>query len=245
MNVRPVTLREAQAFIQRTHRHHCPPRGARCALGLFAPALVGVATMGQPVARALPMQSIAEVTRVAVADDTKHGCSMLYGAAARVGKEEPADEGYEKVFLISRSPHYFYDAEAIAEPSVSDHSSGNLERKYRQDHGGLLGDARHQAHAVPWERRPTRNARDVWTIAASPYKGAHFAVMPPELVTRCMLAGSRIGDVVLDPFFGSGTVGMVAESLGRRWIGIELNGDYEPLIKERTAQRGLLAGSVG
>ena len=87
MNVRPVTLREAQAFIHRTHRHHCPPRGARAALGLYVgEGLVGVATLGRPNARLIPQHTIAEVTRVAVADDTKHGCSMLYGAAARMAQ---------------------------------------------------------------------------------------------------------------------------------------------------------------
>lgn len=87
VNVRPVTLREAQAFVGRIHRHHAPPRGARAALGLYrATELVGVATLARPVARLIPWRSIAEVTRVAVADDTKHGCSMLYGAAARVAQ---------------------------------------------------------------------------------------------------------------------------------------------------------------
>jgi hypothetical protein len=87
MNVRPVTLRDAQSFVSRVHRHHCPPRGARAALGLFHGCeLVGVATMGRPVARAIPNHTIAEVTRVAVQNDVRHGCSMLYGAAARMAQ---------------------------------------------------------------------------------------------------------------------------------------------------------------
>jgi DNA modification methylase len=65
--------------------------------------------------------------------------------------------------------------------------------------------------------------------------------MPPKLVERCVLAGSRIGDAVLDPFLGSGTVGRVAEDLGRRWFGCELNPDYGKLIAERTAQMGLFS----
>jgi site-specific DNA-methyltransferase (cytosine-N4-specific) len=79
----------------------------------------------------------------------------------------------------------------------------------------------------------------VWAIASKPYNGAHFATMPPELAQRCILAGSRSGDEVLDPFLGSGTTGMVAEQLGRRWFGVELQPSYETLIRERTAQRGL------
>lgn len=88
MNVRPVTLREAQAFIGRVHRHHSPPRGARAALGIFHGCeLFGVATLARPNARLIPWQSIAEVTRVAVQNDVRHGCSMLYGACARVAQE--------------------------------------------------------------------------------------------------------------------------------------------------------------
>ena len=87
-----------------------------------------------------------------------------------------------------------------------------------------------------------RNARTVWSIATEPYAGAHFAVMPPALAMRCVLAGSRPGDVVLDPFMGSGTVGAVAEKCGRRWFGCDVNPEYAPLAAARTAQRGLNFG---
>ena len=72
----------------------------------------------------------------------------------------------------------------------------------------------------------TRNRRDVWTISTKPYKGAHFAVFPEALVEPCILAGSRKGGIVLDPFLGSGTTAMVANRHGRRCIGIELNATY-------------------
>lgn len=85
----------------------------------------------------------------------------------------------------------------------------------------------------------TRNARSVWTVPSQGYDGPHFATMPPKLVERCILAGSRIGTAVLDPFMGSGTVGFVSEGLGRRWLGCELNPEYETLIRSRTAQSGL------
>jgi site-specific DNA-methyltransferase (cytosine-N4-specific) len=84
-----------------------------------------------------------------------------------------------------------------------------------------------------------RNRRTVWTIPTMPYAGAHFATMPEQLVEPCILAGSRFGDLVCDPFLGSGTVGAVAERLGRRWVGIDLNPLYHALAKARTAQRGL------
>jgi len=81
----------------------------------------------------------------------------------------------------------------------------------------------------------TRNRRSVWTVAPRPYKGAHFAVFPPELITPCVLSGSRPGDLVLDPFMGSGTTAQVARSLGRRWLGCELNPAYAALQRARLA----------
>jgi site-specific DNA-methyltransferase (cytosine-N4-specific) len=79
------------------------------------------------------------------------------------------------------------------------------------------------------------NRRSVWNVATKPYKGAHFATFPPELIEPCVLAGSRVGDVVLDPFGGSGTTGMVAHRHGRLAVLCELNPDYLPLIHDRLA----------
>lgn len=85
----------------------------------------------------------------------------------------------------------------------------------------------------------TANRRSVWTIATEAYPGAHFATFPEALVEPCVLAGSRAGDTVFDPFFGSGTTGSVAARLGRHFIGCELNPAYEPLQRNRIRQRGL------
>lgn len=145
---------------------------------------------------------------------------------------------HEHVFLLAKSERYFYDAAAIAEPAKyhvptdappsGDYStgSGRNDGGSHRSGGFVTGD--------------TRNSRDVWTIGSKPYGGAHFATMPPALAKRCILAGSRPGDVVIDPFFGSGTTGEAAEELGRGWIGCELQEDYVPLINERTAQGGLV-----
>lgn len=78
-----------------------------------------------------------------------------------------------------------------------------------------------------------RNKRSVWTLSSRPFRGAHFATFPPDLVAPCILAGSRAGDVVLDPFMGSGTTAAVAEYFGRNWIGCELNPTYAALLDER------------
>ncbi len=84
-----------------------------------------------------------------------------------------------------------------------------------------------------------RNKRSVWTIPTESFKGAHFATFPKALVEPCILAGSRSGDIVFDPFMGSGTVAQVAQNLGRKWVGAELNPEYIKLQKERTKQLGL------
>ena len=81
-----------------------------------------------------------------------------------------------------------------------------------------------------------RNRRSVWTVATRPYKGAHFATFPPALIEPCILAGSRPGDIVLDPFMGSGTTAAVALQHGRQYLGCELNPDYEPLQQQRISQ---------
>lgn len=79
----------------------------------------------------------------------------------------------------------------------------------------------------------TRNRRSVWSVPTRPYKGAHFATFPTALVEPCILAGSRPKDIVLDPFMGSGTTAEVALQHGRRYLGCELNPDYEPLQQQR------------
>ena len=82
-----------------------------------------------------------------------------------------------------------------------------------------------------------RNKRSVWSITNKPYKGAHFAVFPKDLIEPCILAGSQVNDIILDPFMGSGTTALVAKSLGRDYIGCELHEDYGKLIQERVNNR--------
>lgn len=100
--------------------------------------------------------------------------------------------------------------------------------------GQSVGTHRPEREEGQWDTA-TRNKRSVWTIATRPYKGAHFATFPPDLVEPCILAGSRPGDLVLDPFMGSGTTAAVALQHGRRYLGCELNHEYGPLQQERVA----------
>ena len=140
-------------------------------------------------------------------------------------------KAHEYVFLLSKSPRYYFDAEAIKEPSVT-----NDPRRPYTSVGAKQLDGR--AEWKSGQRRDgddftKRNRRSVWTVATRPYKGAHFATFPPALIEPCVLAGSRPGDIVLDPFMGSGTTAAVAVQHGRQYIGCELNIDYEPLIQSR------------
>lgn len=133
-------------------------------------------------------------------------------------------KAHEYVFLLTKQPRYYYDAAAIAEPAAE---AGRTRSGAQGKKVAAITDD-HQRTAVRGERvyGETRNKRDVWTVASTPFPGAHFAVYPPELVRPCILAGSRPGDTVLDPFSGSGTTGMVAAYEGRKYIGVDINSDY-------------------
>jgi DNA modification methylase len=147
-------------------------------------------------------------------------------------------KAHEYLFLLTKSARYYWDAEAMKEAnSWPDHNRFGNKNAEARNVKALTGNMRHDA---PQDTdRTGRNRRSVWTIATQPYAGAHFAVMPPKLVEPCILAGSRLGDTVLDPFSGSGTVGAVATGRGRRYLGIELSPDYLALSVERlrAAQR--------
>tara|TARA_R100001443_G_scaffold88669_1_gene95110 strand:+ start:111 stop:1409 length:1299 start_codon:yes stop_codon:yes gene_type:complete len=88
-------------------------------------------------------------------------------------------------------------------------------------------------------KKDGKNRRSVWKINTKPYKEAHFAVFPEKLPELCIKAGSKKGDIILDPFFGSGTTGWVAQRLGRKWLGVELNPEYIKIANKRFQQQEL------
>ena len=144
-------------------------------------------------------------------------------------------KSHEYIFLLSKKPHYFFDSEAIKEKAhITDDSNRNRDNSRLNNTPG-----RTRMAGLKTNHYEMKNKRSVWSINTKPYSGAHFAVYPEELVEPMILAGSRVGDIVLDPFFGSGTTGQVAQNLGRKWIGCELNKDYEALQNERLRQQGL------
>jgi DNA modification methylase len=139
-------------------------------------------------------------------------------------------KAHEYIFLLSKSERYFFDSEAMKEPCKQDWGTRDRKNgKYHNDGTGL------QPHGGLEKSYTMANKRSVWTVAPSPYKGAHFAVFPPALIEPCILAGSRPGDIVLDPFMGSGTSAAVALQHGRQYLGCDLNPEYGPLQDQRIA----------
>ena len=145
-------------------------------------------------------------------------------------------KSHEYLFMLSKNAHYFYDAEAIKEPGVMkpqvrltprDFVNGkDAERRVDRRPNYRLREDVEVENAM-------RNKRSVWTIATQPFKEAHFATYPEKLVEPCILAGSAVGDTVLDPFVGSGTTGVVALRYSRNFIGIELNPEYAVMARQR------------
>lgn len=138
-------------------------------------------------------------------------------------------KAHEYIFLLAKSERYYFDHQVIkekAKPGVK--PAGN---KVQPNQGRLIkeGWSLDPARSVP----EYRNKRSVWSVTTKPFKGAHFATFPPGLIEPCILAGCPPDGIVLDPFFGAGTTGVVAKKHGRRWIGIEINEAYAKLAQER------------
>jgi DNA modification methylase len=156
-------------------------------------------------------------------------------------------KSHEYLFLLTKSARYYFDNEAIKEPanpkyeSRYDSGSGGKKNKELAESGfGLTKPIGSRDYSGK------RNKRDVWTINTKPFAGAHFAVMPEALVEPCILAGSKERDTVLDPFAGSGTVGVVALRHNRDFVGVEINPEYAELARQRISDTDLyLPSEIG
>lgn len=146
-------------------------------------------------------------------------------------------KSHEYVFLLTKSPKYFFNNEAIKEHSVRVGDTQTFGGQKALRNKIKKTDPRYRNGSEQWGRKftsnETRNKRSVWSITTKPFKDAHFAVMPESLVEPCILAGSREQGIVLDPFFGAGTVGLVALKNNRNFLGIELNENYSKIAENR------------
>lgn len=165
-------------------------------------------------------------------------------------------KAHEYVFLMSKNARYWYDADAIREPAQNWGERDRTNGKYHNEgtglrpHSGLKGKPRKATlngtmlpdgarirhglgESTLDEEFDTRNKRSVWTIATQPNAEMHFATFPEKLIEPMILAGCPVGGIVLDPFFGSGTTGLVARRLGRKFAGIELNPSYVAIAERR------------
>lgn len=149
-------------------------------------------------------------------------------------------KAHEYIFLMSKNARYYFDNEDIKEDSIDKESINGL-RKRGLRQCDKTGDPKlmQNFYKLTGKVYKKRNRRSVWTITTKPYKGPHFATFPPDLVAPCILAGCPSGEIVLDPFAGSGTTGAVARNLGRKFIHIELSEKYCKLQLERLRQEVL------
>lgn len=147
-------------------------------------------------------------------------------------------KAHEYVFLLSKSEKYFFDYDAIKEPATNSGKRITMgEKSFSKGQAVGAGIAPSGNGVADFYDVPEfRNKRSVWTVSPKPYKGAHFAVYPEELIIPCILAGSKFNDVVFDPFMGSGTTAAVAVKHGRQYMGCELNTEYGDLQQQRISE---------
>lgn len=177
--------------------------------------------------------------------------------------QDRCTKSHEYIFLLTKNQKYYFDNKSIQEPAQYWGERDRTNGKYHNEGSGLTlhtgltgkkktntrfggnkyGDNSDQIHRTKsgnvFEATEFRNKRSVWSVTTKPYAGAHFAVFPPDLIEPCIMAGAPVGGIVLDPFMGSGTTAQVAQNLGRKYLGCELNTEYEILQRERLKQQSL------
>ena len=146
-------------------------------------------------------------------------------------------KAHEYLFLLTKKPKYYCDMEAVKEPAVCanpEHVNYRKNGKSDKRSNAQVDSMGKPGFGDDMYKQPhVRNKRSVWTVTTKPYKEAHFATFPPKLIEPCVKAGCPEGGIILDPFMGSGTTGMVAKQHGRDHLGIELNPEYIEMIQKR------------
>jgi DNA modification methylase len=149
-------------------------------------------------------------------------------------------KAHEYIFLLAKSQKYYFDNEAIREPLAQptryNHQLLNYNNPRKKEYGkspNAINPKTLEAHRLKQLENPGRNKRSVWTVTTKPFKDAHFATFPEDLILPCVLAGCPQGGVILDPFSGAGTTGVVAKKNNRNFIGIELNPEYIKIAQRR------------
>lgn len=192
-------------------------------------------------------QSRARVFWDIAVEDEPHLFALACGTLTHNSNPMPESvtdrptKSHEYIFLMSKSGRYYYDHESIMEKSnyVWNSAKSTLAANGIKNVQLNKMGQRRTAGADTFHRdedRTGRNKRTVWTVATQPFKEAHFATFPPKLIEPCILAGCPDGGIVLDPFMGAGTTGVVCANLGRNYIGIELNPEYIHIANERIKQ---------
>ena len=152
---------------------------------------------------------------------------------------------HEYVFLLSKSQKYYYDIDAIREPHVTFSADSRMKggRNHFGKRNGTPESGKNEGnpnlHNGRWDQAfhpKGRNRRTVWDIPLSKFRGVHFAVFPERLVELCVMAGCPENGIVLDPFIGSGTTAVVAQRLGRKYVGIDSNPEYCEMAQSRLMQ---------
>lgn len=157
-------------------------------------------------------------------------------------------KAHEYIFLLTKKPKYYYDYEAIKEQASSNSGWASQRAKgesnFRKKIDSFDKNSGNGSGYGDYTDNGLRNKRSVWSVNVRPYKEAHFATYPPELIGPCILAGSKEGDLVLDPFSGSGTTGEVAIKNNRNYIGLELNPEYAAISERRLEKAMGMLGQV-
>jgi DNA modification methylase len=142
-------------------------------------------------------------------------------------------KAHEYIFMLTKNARYYYDNEAIKEPVKHPTMTHKSQKVSGAQVAAFRGNAPTNLGRCGTDPEKGRNRRSVWTVSTKGYSGAHFAVFPPDLIEPCVLAASRPGDTVFDPFLGSGTTAVVARRHNRHWLGCELNPEYGALQQQR------------